>query len=60
MLYSGAKTYSMDFKFPIESEEEVIEKYDKFFEEHKNVKIAVLGRQLVTLQVVYPFILVNP
>ena len=34
----------MDLHFPINSEDEVIEKYDKFFEEHKNVKIAVLGR----------------
>ena len=34
----------MDLHFPINSEDEVIEKYDKFFEEHTNVKIAVLGR----------------
>ena len=40
----GAETYSMDLHFPIKSEDEVIEKYDNFFEEHKNVKIAVLGR----------------
>ena len=42
-ISSGAKTYQMDLTVPIASEEEIIEKYDKFFEEHKDVKIAVIG-----------------
>ena len=43
LFYLGAKTYTMGFKIPITSEEEVVEKYDKFFEDHKDVKIAVIG-----------------
>ena len=40
---TGAEVLTVDIKTPIHSAKEIVDKYDKFLQEHPNVKVAVLG-----------------
>ena len=39
---TGCKVYSIEFTFPIHSSEEVVEKYRQMFDEHPNIKFAII------------------
>ena len=38
-----AEVLVLDVRTPISSAQEIVDKYDKYLEEHPNVKVAVLG-----------------
>lgn len=39
---TGCKVYSIEFTFPIHNSEEVVEKYRQMFDEHPNIKFAII------------------
>ncbi|XP_046367395.2 hercynylcysteine sulfoxide lyase-like [Haliotis rufescens] len=53
-LYEGVKTFEMEIKFPISSDDEICEKYEDFFKSNPNTKIAILDAITSPSAVVMP------